>query len=239
MAQAQRPGNLAQDCNFGRQESAGRGGRHSPVATLWAAYELGHRSGVRYLLQGDFYPPAVRKFEMPDLDVAQEPTTRLRAWRAMDESPIGFQSWGLAEQQRLLKQLAKLKFNRLVLLIGATQPFVRYESQGVKNGPLALFQGEHFPISRDTVGRTAFQGAAEFTNPDLAGKKSDDELLSAGRTLVNGMLDAAHGLGMTTGIEIDPSAFGVNLNKLFVADDHNSFKIASASGRRPRQKMQS
>ena len=31
-------------------------GGGSPVATLWAVYELGHRLGIRYVLFGDMYP---------------------------------------------------------------------------------------------------------------------------------------------------------------------------------------
>src|SRR5262249_50925601 len=48
-------------------------GGGSPVATLWAVYELGHRFGIRYTLHGDHYPAETPTFKFDAFDVVMEP----------------------------------------------------------------------------------------------------------------------------------------------------------------------
>ena len=43
-------------------------GGGSPVATMWAVYELVERLGVRYLLSGDVFPDDPGPLRLPDLD---------------------------------------------------------------------------------------------------------------------------------------------------------------------------
>lgn len=182
-------------------------GGGSPVATLWAVYELGHRFGIRYLLHGDVLPAERPALKLTGIDVVMEPALRLRTWRTINDFPIGPESWGLADQKKLLHQLAKLKFNRIMLAMYPWQPFVDFEFKGVKKQTAMLWYGWRYPVDGDTAGRTVFGGAKEFTNPDFAGKKSYDEMTRAGVALARGIIDAAHELGMTTGLAISPLEF--------------------------------
>jgi hypothetical protein len=117
-------------------------GGGSPRATLWAAYALAERWGVRFLLHRDVLP-AKTTFHMPGaaLDVKEEPLLRIRQWRVLNEHAMGPISWGIADYRPLLDQLAKLRFNR-VLLYTLARPAV----------PAARIQG-HSPDVRHALFR--------------------------------------------------------------------------------------
>lgn len=182
-------------------------GGESPVATLWAAYELGYQLGIRYLLHGDLYPAEPKAFNWESCDMRWEPDLRLRTWRTINDFPIGPEAWGLEEQQRVLRQLAKLKFNRILLTCYPWQPFVDFEFRGVRKQSAMLWYGWHYPIDSETAGRAAFRGVKEFTNPDFSGKESYEEKTAAGIRLAQGIMHGAHELGMSTAIAISPLEF--------------------------------
>jgi hypothetical protein len=182
-------------------------GGGSPVATLWAVYELGHQWGIRYQLHGDAYPAESPKFRVDGWDLVQEPNLRSRCWRTINDFPIGPESWGIAEHQRMLRQLAKQKFNRVLLSVYPWQPFSHYEFAGIKKQTAMLWYGYRYPIDGDVAGRSIFKGAKEFYNPDLAGKKNYEELTQAGMQLVRGIIDESHRLGMTVGLAFSPLEF--------------------------------
>lgn len=182
-------------------------GGGSPVATLWAAYELGHRFGVRYLLDGDVFPAEQPPFKLTGFDTVMEPTLRLRTWRTINDFAIGPESWGLADQKKLLGQLAKLKFNRIMLAVYPWQPFAHYEFKGVKKQTGMLWYGYRYPVGGDTAGRGAFKGAAEFINPDFEGKTTYSDRTQAGVALARGIIDHAHDLGMSAALSISPLEF--------------------------------
>jgi len=182
-------------------------GGGSPVATLWAAYELGHQFGMRYLLGGDAFPAERPAFRLTGFNLTLEPSLRLRTWRTINDFPIGPESWGLADQRQLVRQLAKLKFNRILIAVYAWQPFVHFEFQGVKKQTGVLWYGYRYPVSGDTAGRAAFRGLEVFDNPDFAGTKSYADRVAAGTKLVRGIIDSAHDLGMTAAIAVSPLEF--------------------------------
>jgi hypothetical protein len=182
-------------------------GGGSPVATLWAVYELGHQLGIRYLLHGDIDPAEKRELDISGYDVVQEPVLRERTWRTINDFAIGPESWGLEDHRRILHQLAKLKYNRLMLQVYPWQPFVRYEFGGVSKQTAVLWYGEEYRLDSDSAGRKAFQGRSVFENPDFAGVSGFDEMTDAGIAHVRGLIDAAHGLGMSVGLSISPLEF--------------------------------
>jgi hypothetical protein len=108
-------------------------GGGSPQATLWAAYEFGHRCGIRYLLSGDVFPAEPGELKLSGHDVLLEPLLKDRTWVGLGSERIGMLAWGLNDQKRLLGQLAKLKFNRVVLPFEPWQPFVEFKFHGVRN----------------------------------------------------------------------------------------------------------
>lgn len=182
-------------------------GGGSPVATLWAVYELGHHFGIRYLLRGDVLPAAPPAFKLDGFNITLEPNLRTRAFRTLGESPIGTESYSLAEQRKLIGQLAKLKFNRLVLMFSPWQPFVDFEFQGIKKTTAVLALGQRFPVEGDTPGRAAFGGKSEFGNPDLMDKTTPEDRTRAGIALARGILQAAREHGLTAAIAVSPLEF--------------------------------
>lgn len=195
----------------GRPAVAVGGG--SPVATLWAAYELGRHFGIRYFLFGDLYPVNPPELKLDDIDRRFEPNLRLRTWRTINDFAIGPESWGLAEQEQVLGQLAKLKFNRVLLSFYPWQPFVDFEFRGVKRQSDALWYGWQYRVDGDTAGRSAFGGAKLFENPDFAGKTTYAGRIAAGTALARGIIEKAHQLGMTAGISISPLEFPREFSK--------------------------
>ena len=177
----------------GRPSLVVKGG--SPRATLWAVYELVERWGVRYLLHRDILP-APCAFHLPDLDLVMEPTLPVRQWRVINDFACGPESWGMADYRPVLDQLAKLKFNRLLLSVWPWQPFLHYEVKGVKRESATLWFDFHYPITDDMVGRHLFGDADEFWNPDLPRGVSYEEFTVAGEQLVHNLIDHAHRRGM-------------------------------------------
>ena len=118
-----------------------------PAATLWAASELSYRFGIRHLLHGDVLPIEKPTFKLDGFDVVVASKSRLRAWDGFNGLAFGLDSWGVGDCDRLLLQLAKLKFTHIVLPEKIT-PFA----------PLA--------VAGDSAGRTAFKGAKVFANPE-------------------------------------------------------------------------
>ena len=150
------------------------------MATLWAVYELGHRLGIRYLFRGDILPPEKKAFDLSGYQVAIEPELRSRTWRTVNDFAIGPESWGLAEHRKFLHQLAKMKFNRLMLSVYPWHPFVTYEFGGVKKQTAVLWFGNRYPVDGDTVGSKVFEGRKQFENPDFAGLTTPEEMTQAG-----------------------------------------------------------
>jgi hypothetical protein len=155
-------------------------GGGSPVAALWAVYEFGQRFGIRYFMFGDLYPVTQPEFKLDGFDTVLEPKLPSRAWRALTDSPAGTGMWGLEEHRRVLGQLAKLKFNWVVIPKETWQP------------PVAL------RVDGDTAGRGVFRGAKQFENPEVATGQRDAERAAASDRLVQGVVGAAHALGMAT-----------------------------------------
>ncbi len=177
----------------GRPSLVVRGG--SPRATLWAVYELIEHWGVRYLLHGDVLPRPCA-FHLPDLAVVMEPTLPVRQWRVINDFACGPEAWGMEDYRSVLNQLAKLKFNRILLSVWPWQPFLHYEVKGVKRESATLWFDFHYPITDDMVGRHLFGDVDEFWNPDLPRGASYEEFTEAGEQLVRNLVDYAHQRGM-------------------------------------------
>ena len=177
----------------GRPSLVVRGG--SPRATLWAVYELVERWGVRYLLHCDVLP-APCPFHLPDLAVVMEPTLSVRQWRVINDFACGPESWGMADYRPVLDQLAKLKFNRILLSVWPWQPFLHYEVERFERESATLWFDFHYPITDDMVGRHLFDDEEEFWNPDLPRGASYEEFTAAGERLIHNLIDYAHQRGI-------------------------------------------
>ena len=149
----------------------------SPRAVLWGVYDLVERWGVRYLTSGDVIPAKPGPFRLPEKEVVLTPNMKIRCWRLVNDLADGPVSWSLEENKRFLRQIAKMKYNRVVLSFWPCQPFVHYTFRGIEKPPGVFNFGQRFPIDDDTIGREKMSGMTEFLNPDLAGAKSPEELV--------------------------------------------------------------
>lgn len=199
-------GHLIRSIQLGDRKAIVAGGGSS-VATLWAVYELGHHFGIRYALYGDMYPGEPVELKLDGIDRLLEPSLRQRTWKIANQSPIGLESWGLAEHQHAIKQLAKLKFNRVIMSFQPSQGYVDFEFKGIKSQSAMSWRGERFPVDGDTAGRAVFRGAKFFENPDFAAAKNYGERTAAATQQARGILAAARQMGMTTGIAFSPLDF--------------------------------
>ena len=183
----------------------------SERATLWAVYELAERWGVRFLLHEDVLPEGraadLDEIAPPDLDVAQEPALKIRTWRAVNSLAFGPISWGVADYRRILGQLAKLKFNRVLINIWSFQPFLDPVCRGVRRTSAHPWFGYSYPITEDMIGREAFEDRSEFWNPDLPIDAPYEELAEAGRRHIKGVMQCAHDLGMEVALGLNPLEF--------------------------------
>ncbi|MFV2070531.1 MAG: hypothetical protein ACC645_26485, partial [Pirellulales bacterium] len=179
-------------------------GGGSPVATMWAVYDLVKRWGVRYLIDRDVCPARRSWSGLPDLDVRMEPNMRIRCWRLINDLADGPVSWSLEENERFLRQMAKMKFNRIHVQLWPIQPFVHYTFRGMEKPPGVLYFGQVHPIDDDTIGREKFGRIKVFTNPELVGAKTPEEVRRRATGLVRGILEEAETLGMETGLSIAP-----------------------------------
>ncbi|MFT4587656.1 MAG: hypothetical protein ACI9VS_001603 [Candidatus Binatia bacterium] len=182
-------------------------GGGSPAAALWAVYELRHHFGVRSLLHADFPPIKRPSFALEGINIRREPNLNIRAWRVMAPSLAGPESWSLADHKLRLKQLAKLKFNRVVLSLHPSQPFVHFKYGGISKQTGALWHGQTFRVDGETAGRAAFGRDRVFQNPDFKGATTYEARVKAGVKLVTGIIDAAQALGMTVALDVDGDEF--------------------------------
>jgi hypothetical protein len=179
----------------------------SPAAVMWGVYELVEHYGVRYLLHGDVYPENAGEFRLPEIDRVWEPLLRVRWWRVINDFAMGPESWGMADYQPVLDQLAKLKFNRIGLSTWPWQPFLHLEIKGIKRKSAALWFNFHYPITDDMPGRELFGDEEEFWNPDLPAPRtarqaglprgaSYEEFVAAGERLCHELIAYAKSRGM-------------------------------------------
>ena len=180
-------------------------GGGSPVATMWAVYDLVERWGVCYLLHGDVLPArpdpqAVVGLTVPDGDVVTEPALRIRWWRTVNDFACGPESWGMADYRIVLGQLAKMKFNRIFLSLWPWQPFLDPEVKGIRRKTAYLWFDYHYPITDDMPGRRAFGDIEEFWNPDLPRGADFPEFTAAAQRHCHEITTLAKSLGMRCGV---------------------------------------
>ncbi len=169
----------------------------SPAATMWGVYELSERYGVRYLLSGDVFPAKQQDFYLPRLDRVFEPVLRARWFKTMGDFAMGMEGWGIKDYRPFIDQLAKLKFNRIRVGSGPSQPFLDLQIKGVKRQTAVLWYGARFPITPDMPGRRLFGDEKEFWNPDLPPPGAPyEQLVAAGQGHCHALIAYARSRGI-------------------------------------------
>jgi hypothetical protein len=81
------------------------------VGTLYGAYRLAEKLGVRFYLHGDVIPDAPVPLEIPSLDETGKPLFRLRGIHPFHDFPEGPDWWNADDYKAILSQLPKLRMN--------------------------------------------------------------------------------------------------------------------------------
>jgi hypothetical protein len=188
-------------------------GGGSPAATLWAVHELGHRLGIRYLLRGDIDPLSKRPFDLSGIEGTIEPQVRQRGWETIGAGAHSFESWGLSDHQRLIGQLAKMRFNHLILKIEPWHPFLQYDFKGVTKTTGTFWYGRKYALTGDVVGKKAFGGAKFFSHPTFAETNSPADRIAAQQRFLTSLIDSARSYGMTVSVQLRRSRFAPEFAK--------------------------
>jgi hypothetical protein len=204
-------------------------GGGSPAATLWAVYELGHRLGIRYVLRGDIDPLSKRAFDLSNIKATIEPQVRQRGWETLGAGAHSFESWGLADHQRLIRQLAKMKFNHLILKIEPWHPFLQYDFEGITKTTGAFWQGRKYSLTGDVVGKKAFGGAKFFSHPTIADADSPAERKAAQQRFLTSIVDSAETYGMSVSVQLRRSRFAPEFAKALKGSSSKPGQILSIS----------
>jgi len=81
------------------------------IGTLYGAYRLAERLGVRFYLHGDVVPDARIEPILPDLDETGRPLFALRGIQPFHDFPEGPDWWNLDDYKAILDQLPKMRMN--------------------------------------------------------------------------------------------------------------------------------
>ncbi len=176
----------------------------SPLAALWAVYELVQSWGVAFTLHGDLFPPFPKGPMIPYQSAVHEPRQRLRFWRLINVFWTGPMSWSLKQQRAFIDQLLKQKYNGVYLCMFPNHPFVNFEVQGLRRTKASFNFDVPIPITEGNVGRKHLPKRGFFTNPEFVDCQDFEDLLHQGVAYATAIIAHAKSRGMYVSVAFQP-----------------------------------
>jgi hypothetical protein len=174
----------------------------SPVATLWAMYELVARYGVRYEMLGDVLPPPAA-FTWLTLDERFEPVFRVRGLSPKNNLPESAASWDLPDYYRYINQMVKLRFNLFTWRMREWGPWLQYAFKDYRKTRADLFYGYRYPLDETSIGLEHFAGETEFYPRPFQAAQDDADRFRIARDLLYKVLHYARSRGLQVALALE------------------------------------
>jgi len=168
----------------------------SDASILWAVYELAESWGVVHTLHEDIYPTAKDDFFLPDINKVYEPRQKIRSWRIMNIFLHGPEGWTLKQHKKFIIQLARQKFNGVLLCIWPQHPFINYDIDGISKKKAYIHFGMEFNVSDRSIGREYLGPSGVYTNPEFRNCRTFEEMYETGVSYISEIMAFARSYGM-------------------------------------------
>lgn len=187
------------------------------TAVLWAVYELAECWGVVHTLHEDIFPVEKKDLWLPEINKAYEPRQKSRSWRVMSSFLHGPEGWTLKQHKKFITQLARQKYNGVLISIWPQQPFIDFKINGISKQKAYFHFGMDFPVTDENIGLELLGGKGSFTSPEFRDCSSFREMYEKGASYIAEIISYAKFFGMRVEMAIDifdlPREYGVLLEK--------------------------
>ncbi len=197
-------------------------GGNDEAGTMYAAYDFLERLGFVFLLTKDILPEKRSDVALPALDDRVEPAFRRRGVH-VDNCYPNQTLWSLADWQRTIDQMAKMRMNYLQVFWFPNTPWLTYEYRGEKNGlgdasvkesGYMLWRESQgsFLVKDMTVGREHFK-YPRIAPPEMQDVETPDQAFTKAQDLLRTVIAYAKTRKIDTWLAIDPVSVPPNLGR--------------------------
>ncbi|MDR3675586.1 MAG: alpha-glucuronidase family glycosyl hydrolase, partial [Acidobacteriota bacterium] len=197
-------------------------GGNDEAGTMYAGYDFLERLGFVFLLTKDILPEKRAELALPSLDERVEPAFRRRGVNINNCYP-NQTIWSLADWQRTIDQMAKMRMNYLQIFWFPNTPWLTYEYRGEKNflGDASVKESGYmlwresqgsFLVKDMTVGREHFK-YPRIAPPELQDVQTPDQAFTKAQDLLRAVIAYAKTRKIDTWLAIDPVSVPPNLGR--------------------------
>ncbi|MGA3325674.1 MAG: alpha-glucuronidase family glycosyl hydrolase [Terriglobia bacterium] len=197
-------------------------GGNGEGGTMYAGYDFLERLGFVFLLTKDILPEKRAEVPLPALDERVEAAFRRRGVH-VDNCYPNQTMWSLADWQRTIDQMAKMRMNYLQVFWFPNTPWLTYEYRGEKNflGDASVKESGYmlwresqgsFLVKDLTVGREHFK-YPRIAPPELQDVETPEQAFAKAQDLLRAVIAYAKTRHIDTWLAIDPVSVPPNLGR--------------------------